>query len=197
MPDHNNSFRDEDLEAGPQLIGGLKSLYSAAPEVPPEADRAILSAARRELRRRRTRVLVFRWTAVAAAAAGIMIVVSLFRAPAAAPIAGSHGQPALAREDLDRNGRVDILDAFALARRIETPGISPGEPPTPCVAGFGGREAGGTGPTTGVVGRVPDPARRSAAPSKEYDMNGDGAVDRRDVDTIALAAVSLEGKALQ
>jgi len=158
MPDHNNSFRDEDLDAGPPLTGELKSLYSAAPEVPPEVDRAILSAARRELRRRRTRVLVFRWsTAAVAAAASIFIVVSLFRTPAPAPAAGSHGQPALAREDLDRNGRVDILDAFALARRVET----------------------------------------SPKPEKEYDMNGDGAVDRRDVDAIALAAVSLEGKALQ
>ena len=56
------------------------------------------------------------------------------------------------REDFDRDGRVDILDAFALARRIEEGGES----------------------------------------SRRWDLNEDGAVDRRDVDAIAMAAVSLE-----
>ena len=58
--------------------------------------------------------------------------------------------------DIDRDGRVDILDAFALARRLE-----------------------GTD-----------------APADNWDMNGDGVVDQGDVDSVAMAAVSLKGEAL-
>ena len=53
--------------------------------------------------------------------------------------------------DIDRNGEVNILDAFTLARHIES--------------------------------RQPL--------SQLWDLNGDGLVDRRDVDTIAMAAVRL------
>ena len=53
--------------------------------------------------------------------------------------------------DIDGNGRVDILDAFTLARHIE--------------------------------------ARQPA--EAMWDFNGDGLIDRRDVDTVALAAVRL------
>ena len=55
------------------------------------------------------------------------------------------------REDLDHSGRVDILDAFALARRLASPGQI----------------------------------------DLQWDMNGDGVVDERDVDVVARAAVRL------
>lgn len=54
------------------------------------------------------------------------------------------------RADLDRSGRVDVLDAFLLARKLA---------------------AGTAGP--------------------EFDLNGDGVVDRRDVDLAANQAVRL------
>jgi hypothetical protein len=54
--------------------------------------------------------------------------------------------------DIDRNGRVDILDAFKLARHIETAGRT----------------------------------------EKEWDFNGDGLIDRNDVDVVAFAAVRLD-----
>jgi hypothetical protein len=54
--------------------------------------------------------------------------------------------------DIDRSGRVDILDAFKLARHIK--------------AGL--------------------------QPSKKWDMNGDGLVNRKDVDLVAFAAVRLD-----
>jgi hypothetical protein len=57
----------------------------------------------------------------------------------------------LVQTDIDRNGTVNILDAFTLARHIAS--------------------------------KRPDEAR--------WDMNGDGLVDRRDVDTVAFAAVRL------
>ena len=57
--------------------------------------------------------------------------------------------PRFERADVDQNGRVDILDAFALARRIQQ------------------GAAGG------------------------FDLNGDGVVDKLDVDFVAAQAVRL------
>jgi hypothetical protein len=54
--------------------------------------------------------------------------------------------------DIDHSGRVDILDAFKLARQIK--------------AGL--------------------------QPSEKWDMNGDGLVNRKDVDLVAFAAVRLD-----
>jgi hypothetical protein len=59
---------------------------------------------------------------------------------------------AVTSKDIDRDGRVDILDAFMLARHIEF----------------------------------------STPPKDEWDINHDGAVDRADVDLIAMASVSLD-----
>jgi hypothetical protein len=56
------------------------------------------------------------------------------------------------REDLNHDGNVDILDAFMLAKKLQSAPLS-------------------------------DPG---------LDMNGDGVIDRRDVETIAAHAVSLE-----
>lgn len=77
--------------------------------------------------------------------------------------------PAIARaEDVDGNGRVDMLDAFALARRIDRrDGISEGRP---------SRDR-------------PDRVDLS------FDVNGDAVVDDRDVDLIAARAVLLEKEA--
>ncbi|HSV99962.1 MAG TPA: dockerin type I domain-containing protein [Sedimentisphaerales bacterium] len=63
-----------------------------------------------------------------------------------------HQSAAERRLDLDGNGRVDILDAFRLAKGIES-----------------------RGPTTA-----------------EWDVNGDGRIDRDDVDDVAFAAVRLD-----
>jgi hypothetical protein len=57
----------------------------------------------------------------------------------------------LAQADIDRNGTVNILDAFTLARHIE----------------------------------AERPHRAS------WDVNADGLIDRRDVDTVAFTAVRL------
>ena len=61
------------------------------------------------------------------------------------------GTSAIAREDINRDGRVDILDAFQLARELGS-----GQKPAPGL-----------------------------------DLNGDGVVDSRDVEIIAVQAVKL------
>jgi hypothetical protein len=94
---------------------------------------------------------------VSAAAAVILVGVSLWwlqagsgtqTAPEAQPQALAIAQE---QADIDRNGKVDILDAFTLARHLEA------DRPTDAM----------------------------------WDFNGDGLIDRRDVDMVALAAVRL------
>jgi len=169
-----NEHPDNDprVRAPRQLADDLAALYGSGVPVPPEVDEAIMGMARRGLVRGR-RPLIIRWVAGAAAAAAILMVFWMLdmaerrartpfppadmvaaerRAPAPSPAA----QVAM-REDVDRSGRVDILDAFALARHVEA----------------------------------------DLKPRQEWDMNGDGIVNRVDVDTVALAAVSLQRGTLQ
>jgi hypothetical protein len=79
------------------LRGLAERLRPATVEVPPEIDRAILAAAARPRLRAR-------WWVPAAAAAALLVALTLReRAPG----------------DVDGSGRVDILDAYLLALRIE------------------------------------------------------------------------------
>lgn len=134
----------EDLRA---LCGGV--------EVPPEVDARILTAARARLARPRRRFARFGWGAAAAAA--VLVISALLVSPAnRAPFLAPSVKLASRSEDVNRDGNVDILDAFALARQIE-----------------------------------------AAKPiGVQSDMNADGIVDRKDVDILAQAAVSLDRRSL-
>lgn len=106
----------------PRLASALRALQPSPPPVPPSVDEAIRAAARAHLRSlvptsppaTRGRIVLlprfFPKLAMAAALVFGLGVTYLFR-----PNPGL----AIAREDIDRNGRVDILDAFALARRLQ------------------------------------------------------------------------------
>ena len=116
----------------------MRKLYSASVSVPPEIDRAILDKASQKLTRPRRRLHILRWIGPAAAAAAIIIFAFVFT---------NQSTPA----DIDRNGKVDILDAFKLAKHIQS----------------------------------------ESKPNIKWDINGDGFVNQQDVDSVALAAVSL------
>jgi len=79
--------------------------------VSPTVDEAILSRAQERfagIRRRRSRAKTVWWMSAAACLVALALLAnSLSRAPR------------FERADVDRSGRVDILDAFALARRIQ------------------------------------------------------------------------------
>ena len=107
---------DERAELPAPLLSALRRL-GEPPEAPPELDRAVLEAAapalaRARVRRRRRIALVGLPLAAAAAAALFLLVPRAFEARHEAPHLG-------ALEDLDRSGRVDVLDAFRLARELE------------------------------------------------------------------------------
>ena len=149
MPDHNDERADESLQAPPRLVSALRRLPREEVFVPRTIDEAILRESKRHLEKPdRSAFSWRRWLPRFAAVALVMTLVAY--------LVVRHEivnrPPAFAREDLNHDGRVDILDAFALARQLKS----------------------------------------GQAKSLNEDINGDGVVDRRDVETIASHAVRLE-----
>src|SRR5262245_30719620 len=103
---------DESDEPGlpARLVADLKQAEETPP-VPPRVDTLILNAARRTMtRHRRVRWVVIGGTA-GALAASIALVATLRSGVSPTALANTR--------DLNHDGRVDILDAFSLARQLE------------------------------------------------------------------------------
>jgi len=150
---------DDNVESkvSPRFEANLRGLFNPPDSVPPEVDRAVLDRAYRhfletpaEGGRRKVHRTWF-WRA-AAAAAVIILAFSLDLTTRVERRAERSASGITQAADIDQNGRVDILDAFRLAREIEST----------------------------------RPARQ------DWDVNGDGSVDRHDVDVVAFAAVRLD-----
>jgi len=97
-----------------RLSEELKALYTPSRVIPSRVDDAILAAAREHLARvaQSRRVVQFpRWLAAAALVALAAVLASL--------LLSVRHSPVMAREDINHDGRVDVLDAFALARRLQ------------------------------------------------------------------------------
>jgi hypothetical protein len=103
---------ETDLNLPGTLRDDLASLYRGSASVPSHVDDMILSAARIRLTRRRRMFRIVRWSAAAAAAAIVVFVlrVDLVHAPSAPQLAQT--------DDINHDGRVDILDAYVVARAI-------------------------------------------------------------------------------
>jgi len=149
MADDNRQFDDAEQPVSPQFRKDLRALFDPPAGVPQQVDKAILDQARRRLAKPRRLIIPLRW-AVAAAAVIVFGVVLVSTNHQSSII--DHQSRAESEVDVDSNGRVDILDAFRLARDIES---------------------------------------RGQADTK-WDLNGDGVVDRKDVDIVAFAAVRLD-----
>ena len=153
MDEQRNSPLSPEPDGLADLARDLARLADRRIEVPRSVDDAVITAARSALSRRRRRGHpALTWAAWTAAAAGLGLAVWLSGVLTPTPVVQEMASAPMtaARGDLDRSGRVDILDAFVLARQLDS-----GRPP-----------AGG-------------------------DFNGDGIIDRADVDAIAMAAVRL------
>jgi hypothetical protein len=152
MTDHDEQLDETERRVPDRLRKDLQALFGPPGAVPPQVDRAILEQARQRLARPRRLIIRVRWAAgIAAAAAVLAIGTGLYFGTAGHNHQSSIIDHQSAMADIDNNGRVDILDAFRLARHIEA----------------GDRTEG------------------------NWDLNGDGRVDRGDVDAVALAAVRL------
>ena len=186
MTEHDRQFDDLDRDVSDRLRRDLRGLFEPPGAVPARVDKIVLDQAKRRLSKSHPLIIRLWWAAgIAAAAAVIAVGVVLFNVvtPDSKPGPQS-GLPRLARDDMsnpqseirnlqstspvlaegradvDHNGRVDILDAFLLARSIEA--------------------------------RGPVDVTPSGAADTQWDLNGDGRVDKDDVNLVASAAVRLD-----
>lgn len=120
-----NSVNEDDPDDRlPDILrSALNDRYGAVPDVPEAVDRAILADARRHLATRVAPKRWSRWTSWKVAALASTIAAACLVLAVRSPWTQSDSlrsevaQKAFGR-DLDGNGRVDILDAFAMARDI-------------------------------------------------------------------------------
>ncbi len=114
---------DSDLGLSPKFSEDLNTLFKPHLSVPPEVDRAIMDWAHRHFVHRRWRHQLFRranlWR-IAAAAAVIIFAFSLTQTQKSGTTTTSSFVVEPQAIDIDQNGRVDILDAFKLARHVES-----------------------------------------------------------------------------
>jgi hypothetical protein len=111
---------ERESEAPDALRRDLQALFAPEVEVPATVDRAVMVTARRRLSRPRPVLRLVRRVAAAAALVAVVLLVRMFanlgeRADGRTPTRSA----SVAALDFDRDGRVDVLDAFALARRVE------------------------------------------------------------------------------
>jgi hypothetical protein len=121
MTENSKQFDDLDRPVSDRLRRDLRGLFEPPGTVPARVDKIILDQAKQRLAKPRRLIVRLRWAAgIAAAAAVVTIGVILLNPQSAIRNPQSVG-PVLAggRADVDANGRVDILDAFRLARSIE------------------------------------------------------------------------------
>ena len=163
MSDLNRHLENDEPEAPEEFVRALRSTQSEPLFIPPTLDEAILREAHQRLSRSRRgneaeyaprpRPLIRLITSAAARSFGALPWIATATAIVlAVSFVYLSQRPRFAREDLNHDGKVDILDAFTLARQL-----------------------------------------KSGAPLKStLDINGDGVVDSRDFETIALHAVKLD-----
>ncbi len=100
---------DDDRQPSADFVRELRDLFPT-PAIPADREQHILEAARTHLTTR-TRPPAYRWSRLGAAAALLVMACSVFwwTTP-----------PTVARDgDIDRNGRVDIADAYRLALSLK------------------------------------------------------------------------------
>ncbi len=127
---HKNENEHSDEFVPEFVLSELKDRYGPAPEVPVSVDRAILADAQRFLAervspvRRHRQWSSLRWAAIGStvAAASLMLITLWPRLESNnGPLETAGNRTSdLNENDIDQNGRVDILDAFVMARQIQS-----------------------------------------------------------------------------
>jgi hypothetical protein len=123
MKSPDDSGRDSEPQAPAKLVAVLRRSRSEPTFVPPAVDESVLRAAHQHLAPKTQ--ARFRWlpllswlaTATAILVAAVLIL-ARFK-PGVVP-----NPTAFAKEDINHDGRVDILDAFAIARQLKQGTVS-------------------------------------------------------------------------
>lgn len=142
----------DDLELPKNLTSELWWRYCSEIQVPPEVDRAILNRAKAQMMRRGQLRPLLRvgWAAAAAIVILALLTPAIYQhfhpRPQVAVVSRATG-------DVNGDGVVDVRDALALARKVES---------------------------------------RNASFTQWDDVNNDKAVDRKDVDAVAMLAVRID-----
>ncbi len=114
---------DLDLRVSAGFSEDLRTLFKPQLSVPPEVDRAIIDKSHQHFIPKHWSHRIFQHVSlwrIAAAAAVIIFAFSLNLTQKPGPTINSSFIVEAQAVDIDRNGRVDILDAFKLARHIES-----------------------------------------------------------------------------
>ena len=120
MSESDPQFGAGEPELPPRLREALVRLHDPGIAVPAMMDDAILTQARRTFHQRRQRWTAARWAAsVAAAAAIIAVALRVFTYQGNGNGQTGTPRPQLAQlADINHDGRVDIVDAYVVARKI-------------------------------------------------------------------------------
>ncbi len=114
---------DLDLRVSAGFSEDLRTLFKPQLSVPPEVDRAVIDKSHQHFIPKHWRHRIFQHVSlwrIAAAAAVIIFAFSLNLTQKPGPTTSQSNLVEAQAVDIDRNGRVDILDAFKLARHIES-----------------------------------------------------------------------------
>lgn len=112
-PEHQYDENEAALQAPARLVDALKRLHEPQLFIPATLDETILRAARQRLGKTHRPLPWLRFLPwLAATATAIVLVIAIPR------FAAKPGN-SFAKEDLNRDGKVDILDAFALATKLK------------------------------------------------------------------------------
>jgi hypothetical protein len=109
-PDQNEP---NEPQVSPRLSRSLRGLRKTSVFISPTVDEAVLERAKRHLAKIRAQRLRHRQTQWLALAASVVLLVLL-----AQTVLNGNKSKRFAREDLNHDKRVDILDAFQLAREL-------------------------------------------------------------------------------
>ena len=150
MDKKNQSQPEQEPKAPAKLVTDLKGLHKEHIFVPPKVDQSILNAAREHLEKTSREPAeqetagqpwIPQWAPWAAAAASLMLLLfltlpgekhtspsALAKASVSAKEVALKQKPSslatmISRKDINKDGQVDILDAFMLASRIQTGAI--------------------------------------------------------------------------
>lgn len=96
----------------------LKSLFESRQSVSPQIDRAVMDQAASRLCCRKNRRFVY-GSVCAAVAVAVIIIGFLFLDPSRNADMDRSIEPAAVRMDINKDGTVDVLDAFNLARQLK------------------------------------------------------------------------------